>query len=79
MARTTPGSASSEYFICIGDQPAYDYGGAANADEQGYAAFGKVIKGMDVVKKYTINLILKNRLRSLWRFLILKDCNYYSN
>jgi len=51
LARTTPGTASSEFFICIGDQPAYDYGGNANQDRQGFAAFGKVIKGMNVVKK----------------------------
>lgn len=51
LARTTPGTASSEFFICIGDQPAYDYGGAANIDGQGFAAFGIVIKGMDIVKK----------------------------
>ena len=51
LARTTPGSASSEFFICIGDQPAYNYGGAAKADGKGFAAFGKVIKGMDIVKK----------------------------
>ena len=41
LARTISGSASSEFFICIGDQPAYDYGGAANGDRQGFAAFGK--------------------------------------
>ncbi|MBA3673556.1 MAG: peptidylprolyl isomerase [Chitinophagaceae bacterium] len=51
LARTLPGTANSEFFICVGDQPAYDYGGAANMDGQGYAAFGKVIKGMDIVKK----------------------------
>ena len=51
LARTTPGTAGSEFFICIGDQPAYDYGGAANTDGQGFAAFGKVIKGMDIVRK----------------------------
>ena len=51
LARTTPGTASSEFFICIGDQPAYDHGGAANTDGQGFAAFGKVIKGMDIVRK----------------------------
>jgi peptidyl-prolyl cis-trans isomerase A (cyclophilin A) len=51
LARTTPGTAGSEFFICIEDQPAYDYGGAANADKQGFAAFGKVIKGMDIVRK----------------------------
>jgi peptidyl-prolyl cis-trans isomerase A (cyclophilin A) len=51
LARTTPGTGSSEFFICIGDQPAYDYGGPANADGQGFAAFGKEIKGMDIVRK----------------------------
>ena len=51
LARTTPGTAGSEFFICVGDQPAYDYGGAANADGQGFAAFGKVIKGMDIVRQ----------------------------
>lgn len=51
LARTTPGTASSEFFICVGDQPAYDYGGAANTDGQGFSAFGKVIKGMDIVRK----------------------------
>ncbi|GET27475.1 peptidylprolyl isomerase [Prolixibacter sp. NT017] len=51
MARNKPGSASSEFFICIGDQPALDYGGKRNPDGQGFAAFGKVIKGMNVVKQ----------------------------
>jgi peptidyl-prolyl cis-trans isomerase A (cyclophilin A) len=51
LARLAPGTASSEFFIVIGDQPAYDYGGDANADLQGFAAFGKVIDGMDVVKQ----------------------------
>lgn len=51
LARTTPGTASSEFFICIGDQPAYDHGGPANTDKQGFAAFGKVLKGMDIVRK----------------------------
>ena len=51
LARTTPGTASSEFFICVGDQPAYDHGGDANPDGQGFAAFGKVFKGMDIVRK----------------------------
>jgi len=51
LARTAPGTANTEFFIVIGDQPAYDYGGAANPDGQGFAAFGKVIDGMDVVKQ----------------------------
>jgi len=49
MARGEPGTASSEFFICIGDQPELDYGGMRNPDGQGFAAFGKVIEGMDVV------------------------------
>ncbi|MDT7830437.1 peptidylprolyl isomerase [Pricia sp. S334] len=50
MARMDPGSASVAFFICINNQPQLDYGGKRNPDGQGFAAFGKVIKGMDVVK-----------------------------
>jgi len=49
LARIEPGTASTEFFICIGDQPGFDYGGLNNPDKQGYAAFGKVDKGMNVV------------------------------
>lgn len=51
LARLAPGTATSEFFICLGDQPGFDYGGENNADKQGYAAFGKVIKGMNIVNK----------------------------
>lgn len=51
LARGEPGTANTEFFICVGDQPGFDYGGANNPDGQGYAAFGRVIKGMDVVRK----------------------------
>ncbi len=50
MARAEPGSATSEFFICVGDQPELDYGGSRNPDLQGFATFGRVTKGMDVVK-----------------------------
>jgi peptidyl-prolyl cis-trans isomerase A (cyclophilin A) len=50
MARNEPGSASTEIFICIGDQPSLDYGGDRNPDGKGFAAFGKVTEGMDVVR-----------------------------
>ena len=50
MARGAPGTAGSEFFICIGDNPALDFGGARNKDGQGFAAFGKVVEGMDVVR-----------------------------
>jgi peptidyl-prolyl cis-trans isomerase A (cyclophilin A) len=53
MARMTPDSANSEFFICVGDQPDLDFGGMRNPDGQGFAAFGQVIDGMDVV--YAIN------------------------
>ncbi len=51
MARNEPGSATCDFFICIGDQSALDFGGMRNPDGQGFAAFGKVIGGMDVVHK----------------------------
>lgn len=50
MARMEPGTASSEFFICVGDQQELDFGGKRNPDGQGFAAFGKVYKGMDVVR-----------------------------
>lgn len=51
MARWTPGTATSEFFICVGDQPELDYGGMRNPDGQGFAAFGYVTRGMKVVRK----------------------------
>ena len=51
MARGDVGTASSEFFICLGDQPGLDYGDVRNPDEQGFAAFGKVTTGMDIVRK----------------------------
>ncbi|GAB5536519.1 MAG: peptidylprolyl isomerase [Rubricoccaceae bacterium] len=50
MARGGIGTASSEFFICIGDQPGLDSGQPRNADEQGFAAFGRVVSGMEVVR-----------------------------
>ncbi len=50
MARDTPDSARSDFFICIGDQPELDQGGKRNPDGQGFGAFGRVVKGMDVVR-----------------------------
>jgi peptidyl-prolyl cis-trans isomerase A (cyclophilin A) len=51
MARGQPDSATSGWFICINDQPSLDFGGARNPDGQGFAAFGRVVQGMDVVRK----------------------------
>lgn len=51
LARLSAGSATTEFFICIGDKSQLDAGGPGTADSLGYAAFGKIIKGMDVVRK----------------------------
>ena len=51
MARGAPDSATSGWFICINDQPSLDFGGQRNPDGQGFAAFGRVVSGMDVVRK----------------------------
>jgi peptidyl-prolyl cis-trans isomerase A (cyclophilin A) len=55
MARSKPNTATSGIFICIGAQPELDFGGKRNPDGQGFAAFGQVIKGMDVVKKIQLS------------------------
>ncbi len=51
MARSEPDSARDQFFICIGDQPELDFRGKRNPDGQGFAAFGRVVRGMDVVRK----------------------------
>ena len=49
MARYAPGSATSEFFICVGANASLDADPAATGDNAGFAAFGRVVKGMDVV------------------------------
>jgi peptidyl-prolyl cis-trans isomerase A (cyclophilin A) len=49
--RGAPDSARTGFFICINDQPSLDFGGKRNPDGQGFAAFGRVVRGMDVVRK----------------------------
>jgi peptidyl-prolyl cis-trans isomerase A (cyclophilin A) len=51
MARGAPDSATSGWFVCINDQPSLDFGGNRNPDGQGFAAFGRVVTGMEVVRK----------------------------
>src|SRR4029079_6211214 len=45
-----PDGATGSFSISIGDQPEMDFGGRRNPDGQGFAVFGRVIRGMDVVK-----------------------------
>lgn len=51
LARAEPGTGSSEFFICLGAQPSLDFGGMRNPDGQGFAAFGRVVQGMEVVRQ----------------------------
>jgi peptidyl-prolyl cis-trans isomerase A (cyclophilin A) len=51
MARGGPNTATADFFICVGDQPALDFGGHRNLDGQGFAAFGHVTSGMSVVRE----------------------------
>jgi peptidyl-prolyl cis-trans isomerase A (cyclophilin A) len=50
MARNAPDTATASFSIVIGDQPEMDYGGKRNPDGQGFAAFGRVVGGMEVVR-----------------------------
>ncbi|PHR70185.1 MAG: peptidylprolyl isomerase [Lutibacter sp.] len=67
MARDKPNSATQNFFICIENQPELDYNGKRNPDGQGFAAFGKVIQGMDVVLKIQVqkntNQLLNSPIR----------------
>lgn len=52
MARNEPGTATTEFFIMVNNYPGLDAGpGTRNPDEAGYAVFGAVIDGMDVVER----------------------------
>ena len=51
LAREGPDTGRDHFFICIGDQPELDFGGRRNPDGQGFAAFGRVIEGMSVVRR----------------------------
>ena len=51
MARGTPDSATSDFFVLLDDQPSLDYGGLRFEDGQGGGAFGHVLSGLEVVKK----------------------------
>jgi len=62
MGRFKPDSAKSSFFFCIGDQPELDYSGKRNPDGQGFAAFGKVIEGIDVVRAIQVEPHEEQRL-----------------
>jgi peptidyl-prolyl cis-trans isomerase A (cyclophilin A) len=51
MARAGPDTATSDFFVCVGDQPELNFGGNRNPDGQGFAAFGHITRGMDIVRR----------------------------
>jgi peptidyl-prolyl cis-trans isomerase A (cyclophilin A) len=51
LARTAIGTATTEFFICIGDETVFDAGNKGAYDTLGFAAFGRVVKGMDIVRQ----------------------------
>ncbi len=51
MARSSPDSATGDFLVCVGAQPSLDAGGMRNPDGQGFAPFGRVTDGMDIVRK----------------------------
>ena len=72
MARLEPGTASSEFFICINDQPELDFGGRRNPDGQGFAAFGKVTSGLNVVKKIQVMPVNGQLLEKIVKIISIK-------
>ncbi len=51
MARNEPGTATTEFFICMDKEKGLDYNGENAPDKQGFAAFGKVVNGMNIAEK----------------------------
>jgi peptidyl-prolyl cis-trans isomerase A (cyclophilin A) len=51
LGRFAPGTATHNFFICVGDQPYLDAHPGAPGDNRGYAAFGRVVSGMGVVER----------------------------
>lgn len=62
MARGGPDTGRSQFFVCIGDQPSLDFGGHRNLDGQGFAVFGRVMEGMDVVRAIQAGAVEAQRL-----------------
>jgi peptidyl-prolyl cis-trans isomerase A (cyclophilin A) len=72
MGRFAPDSAHSEFFICIGDQPELNFGGKRNPDGQGFAAFGQVTRGMDVVRRIQRSPCVGQRLTPPIRIVTIR-------
>jgi peptidyl-prolyl cis-trans isomerase A (cyclophilin A) len=55
LARNAPGSATCDFFICVGPVPSLDADPTATGDNLGFAAFGQVTDGMDVVRNILLS------------------------
>ena len=55
MARNAPGTATSDFFIIVGDMSGLDAKPGAPGDNQGFAVFGHVLDGMDIVHKIMLS------------------------
>jgi peptidyl-prolyl cis-trans isomerase A (cyclophilin A) len=55
LARRAPGTATGEFFICVGDTSSLDADASKPGDNQGFAVFGHVVQGMDVVTKMLLS------------------------
>lgn len=62
MARAGPDTGRSQFFICVGAQPSLDFGGNRNLDGQGFAVFGRVVEGMDVVRRIQMGAVERQSL-----------------
>lgn len=69
MARYGPDTATDSFSIVIGDQPEMDFGGKRQPDGQGFAAFGQVVKGMEVVRKIQAAPAREQQLRPAIRIV----------
>ena len=57
MARYDPGTATSEFFICLGDLSGLDAKGDGTGENAGFAVFGHVVDGLDVAGKILLSPI----------------------
>ena len=73
MARTAPGTAMGEFFIIVGDMPSMDAGSGREGDGLGFAAFGRVVEGMDVVRRILAAETVPNAGRGAMRGQMLAD------
>jgi peptidyl-prolyl cis-trans isomerase A (cyclophilin A) len=64
MARSGPDTGTSSFSIVINAQPQMDFGGKRQPDGQGFAVFGRVTRGMDIVRKIQNQPVQAQRLET---------------